>query len=144
LTVLWLKAFHIVFVVTWFAALFYLPRLFIYHNDTRDEVGNARFKLMERKLVTVIMNPSAVLASVLGGLLLWNAWAAFGHAAWLWAKLALVLLLYGYHFSCLRIARELARDERRRSDRFLRIFNELPALVLISVVVLVVVKPGAA
>lgn len=140
---LWLKAFHIVFVVTWFAALFYLPRLFIYHNDTRDDVGNARFKLMERKLVNVIMNPSAVLASVLGGLLLWNAWAAFGQAAWLWAKLALVILLYAYHFGCLRIAAEFARDERRRSDRFLRIFNELPALVLISVVVLVVVKPGA-
>jgi putative membrane protein len=141
--VLWIKAFHIIAVVTWFAALFYLPRLFIYHNATTDDAGNERFKVMERKLIKVIMNPSAVAASVFGGLLLWNAWDAFGSAGWLWAKLALVLALYAYHFSCLRIARELAQDEKRRTDRFLRIFNELPALVLISVVILVVVKPGA-
>lgn len=140
---LWIKAFHIVFVVTWFAALFYLPRLFIYHHSAQDEISNGRFELMERKLITVIMNPSAVLATVLGSILLWQSWSAFGHATWLWAKLALVFVLYGFHFSCLRIHRELTRGIKRRSDRFLRVFNELPALVLIGAVVLVVVKPGA-
>ncbi len=141
---LWVKAFHIVFVVTWFAALFYLPRLFIYHHAAADDLGNERFKVMEHKLIKIIMNPSAVLASLLGGLLLWNAWGAFSQAAWLWAKLAFVLVLYAFHFSCLRITRELAQGQKLRSDRFLRIFNELPALVLITVVILVVVKPGTA
>ena len=139
---LWIKAFHIIFVTTWFAGLFYLPRLFIYHHATTDEPGNERFVLMERKLIRVIMNPSAVLAMSFGAVLLWNGWAAFGGATWMWTKLALVFALCLFHGACLRIADQLQQGIKAYSDRYLRIFNELPALVLIGAVILVVVKPS--
>lgn len=139
---LWIKAFHIIFVVTWFAGLFYLPRLFIYHHAATDSVSQERFCMMERKLIRVIMNPSAVLAMLFGAVLLWDAWAAFGSTAWMWIKLGLVVTLVAFHAACLRIAQQLQRGSKPHSDRFLRVFNELPALVLISVVILVVVKPS--
>ena len=139
---LWIKAFHIIFVVTWFAGLFYLPRLFIYHHAATDSVSQERFCMMERKLIRVIMNPSAVLAMLFGTVLLWDAWAAFGSTAWMWIKLGLVVTLVAFHAACLRIAQQLQRGSKPHSDRFLRVFNELPALVLISVVILVVVKPS--
>ena len=139
---LWIKAFHIIFVVTWFAGLFYLPRLFIHHCAATDAIGNERFVMMEGKLIRVIMNPSAVLAMSFGAILLWDAWDAFSGATWLWIKLALVFALLVFHGACLQIAQQLQLGIKLHSDRFLRIFNELPALVLIGVVVLVVVKPG--
>ena len=139
---LWLKALHIIFVVTWFAGLFYLPRLFIYHHAATDAASNERFIMMERKLIRAIMNPSAVLAISLGALLLWNAWDAFGGASWMWAKLVLVFALFLFHGACLRMAQQLQQGIKPHSDRFLRIFNELPALVLIGAVILVVVKPS--
>ena len=138
---LWLKAFHIIFVVTWFAGLFYLPRLFIYHALANDAVSIARFKIMEHKLIKIIMTPSAALATAFGAAMIALNWTYYSHQHWLWAKLALVTCLLGYHAYAVFIARTLANDGTPHSARFYRIFNELPALVLISVVILVVVKP---
>ncbi|PWG62746.1 protoporphyrinogen oxidase HemJ [Sediminicurvatus halobius] len=137
---LWVKAFHIIFVVTWFAALFYLPRLFVYHAMAEDETGRERFKVMERKLYRGIMNPSAVLAVGLGVWLLWLApwWLQEG---WLHAKIALVALLVGYHLYCGRLLRAFAEERNRHGHVWYRVFNELPVLVLVAVVILVVVKP---
>jgi putative membrane protein len=136
---LYIKAFHIVFVVTWFAGLFYLPRLFVYHAMASDTVSRERFKVMERKLFRGIMTPSAVLALALGAWL----WLGYGfHGGWLHAKLALVLVLIGYHLWCGKVVSEFARDRNRRSHVFYRWMNEVPVLILVAVVILVVVKPG--
>ncbi len=137
---LWIKAFHIIAVVTWFAALFYLPRLFVYHASSEDAVSRERFKIMERKLYRGIMTPSMLVVVALGVwlLALMPAWMQQG---WMHAKLALVLLLIGYHFMCGYYLRQFAQDRNHRSHRFFRWFNEAPVLVLVGVVVLVVVKP---
>ena len=139
---LWLKAFHIISVITWFAALFYLPRLFVYHAMCEDEAGNARFKIMERKLYRGIMTPSAIMTLVFGlGLLSQYSGEAIASMHWLHAKLLLVVLLFGYHGYCGKLLREFAEDKNQRSHVFYRWFNELPVLVLIAMVILVVVKP---
>lgn len=135
---LWIKAFHIIAVVTWFAALFYLPRLFVYHAMSSDATSIERFKVMERKLYRGIMTPSAVVAVTLG---LW-LWLGYGfQGGWLHAKLALVALLLGYHFYCGRLLKHFRDDVNTRSHVFYRWFNELPVLILVAVVILVVVKP---
>ena len=135
---LWVKAFHIIAVVTWFAALFYLPRLFVYHAMSEDAVGIERFKVMERKLYRGIMTPSAVVAVTLG---LW-LWLGFGiSGGWLYAKLALVAVLLGYHGYCGKLLRDFRDDRNNRSHVFYRWFNEFPVLILVAVVILVVVKP---
>ena len=138
---LWLKAFHIIFVVTWFAGLFYMPRLFVYHCSTTDREGRERFKVMQRKLYRVIMNPSMVLTLVFGVWLLIESWQAYSTQVWIWIKVALVVALIGYHHYCLKIMKAFAEDRQLHSEKFFRIFNELPALVLIVAVILVVVKP---
>ncbi len=139
---LWLKAFHIICVVTWFAAMFYLPRLFVYHAMCEDEAGNARFKVMERKLYKGIMTPSAILVLILGAWLMsFYSFEALLSMYWLHAKLALVLLLFGYHGICGRMVKDFANDRNQRSHRYYRWFNEAPVLILIAVVVLAVVKP---
>jgi protoporphyrinogen IX oxidase len=140
-SMLWLKAFHIVFVITWFAGIFYLPRLFVYHALTEDTISNERFKLMERRLYRGIMTPSAVLAIGFGGWMLALAWDSLGHAGWMQAKLALVVALIGYHVWCGKIVTRFAQNANRHSARFYRWFNEAPLLVLIPVVILAVVKP---
>ena len=138
---LWLKALHIIFVVTWFAGLFYLPRLFIYHTSATDPISNARFQTMEGKLYHVIMNPSMIGALVMGIWLFAESWQAYSGQIWIWVKVALVIVLIGYHHYCLRILKAFAEDQQLHSEKFLRIFNELPAVVLILAVILVVVKP---
>ena len=138
---LWLKAFHIIFVVTWFAGLFYMPRLFVYHSTTTDDAGKQRFKIMEHKLYRIIMNPSMILTLISGIWLLVESWQAYSTQGWIWAKIALVVALIGYHHYCLRIIKAFAADKLIHSEKFYRIFNELPALVLIVAVILVVVKP---
>jgi putative membrane protein len=135
---LWLKAFHIVFVVTWFAGIFYLPRLFIYHAAATDALSIERFQMMERRLFG-IMTIGATLTVVFGVSLL-IVTPGFLQAGWLHAKLALVLVLIAYHAWCYRLMRDL-RAGRKRSSTWYRVFNELPALLLIAIVVLVVVKP---
>jgi protoporphyrinogen IX oxidase len=138
---LWLKAFHIIAVVTWFAAIFYLPRLFVYHTAAEDEIGRERFKVMEGKLYRIIMRPSMIATLVFGISLLAIGWSAFAPTVWLWLKLLGVVALLGYHHYCGRIIRALAVDQNPHSERFYRMFNEVPALLLIVIVVLVVVKP---
>ena len=138
---LWIKAFHVIAVVTWFAGIFYLPRLFIYHAGADDSVSRERFKVMERKLYRIIMNPSMIVAVGLGLWLLILRWQAYASQGWLWLKVALVVVLIGYHHYCLRIMKAFERDEIVHDERFLRIFNEIPALVLIGSVILVIVKP---
>lgn len=134
---LWLKALHIIFVVTWFAGLFYLPRLFVYHADVTDTVSHDRFVLMERRLLK-ITHLSAALALIFG-LTLIGFWGM--KAGWLHAKLALVLALIGYHHACMRLFISFREGRNRRSARWFRVFNEIPALLLVAIVVLVVVKP---
>ncbi|CAH9015276.1 protoporphyrinogen oxidase HemJ [Candidatus Nitrosacidococcus sp. I8] len=137
---LWVKAFHIIFVVAWFAGLFYLPRLFVYHAQCEDELGQERFKVMERKLYRGIMTPSGVLAIVFGLWLIYltPTWLTAG---WLHAKLALVLVLINYHWYCGKLLVTFRENRNRYSHIFYRWFNEFPVLILIGVVVLVAVKP---
>lgn len=141
---LWIKALHIVAVVCWFAGLFYLPRLFVYHAEAGEAVVRARLKVMERRLLG-ITHVGGVLALVFGALTLGafaEASPAYLQQGWLHAKLALVALLVVYHVMLARMVGAFARDENRRSSRWLRIFNEVPALLLVAIVLLVVVKPG--
>lgn len=138
---LWIKAWHIIFVVTWFAGLFYLPRLFVYHADTTDEAGNARFKVMERKLFA-IMTIGAVASAIFGLWLLFvYQWQTLQVTLWLPIKLGLVAALIGYHLYCLKLVRMFRNDQNTRSHIFYRWFNEFPALILIAVVLLAVLKP---
>jgi putative membrane protein len=142
---LWVKSLHIIFVVTWFAALLYLPRLFVYHAMLLDAAGPAeraaseRFKLMERKLYFGIMTPGAILA-IAFGLWLWLAW--FRDAGgWMHAKLALVAILVGYHLWCGKLLGDFRRERNRHSHVWYRWFNEFPVLILAGAVILAVVKP---
>ena len=136
---LWLKALHLVFVVTWFAGLFYLPRLFVYHAATNDSLGLERFIVMERRLY-FMMSLGALLA-VLFGLGLVIASPAYLSLGWLRVKMLLVTALVGYHGWCYRLLLALRAGRAPHSARWLRIFNEVPALLLIAIVVLAVVKP---
>ena len=141
---LWLKAFHIVGVVSWFAALLYLPRLFVYHAQIQgttvtDDLGNARFKIMERKLF-MIMTIGALVAIGFGGAMLAMA-PDYLLMRWLQVKLALVMFLIGYHGACFALLQQFANDRNSHSERWYRVFNEIPALLLIGIVILVVVKP---
>ena len=135
---LWIKSLHIVFVVSWFAGLFYLPRLFVYHALATDPASNERFKVMERKLYRGIMTPCMVLTLAFG---IWM-WIGYGFTGnWLRAKLVLVGLLVGYHFWLGRRVAAFAADANRSSHRFYRWMNEVPLLFLAAIVILVVVKP---
>ncbi len=132
------KALHIVFMVTWFAGLFYLPRLFVYHALSSDAPSVERFRVMERKLYYGIMTPGAVLTIVFGTWL----WLGYGiGGAWLHAKLALVALLVGYHLYCGKLLRDFKQDRNRHGHVWYRWFNELPVVLLIAIVLLVVFKP---
>ena len=137
---LWIKAFHVIAVVTWFAAIFYLPRLFVYHAMAEDETGRERFKVMERKLYRGIMTPSGVVTIGLG-LWLLSINPAWLSQSWMHAKLFLVLLLVGYHLWCGKLLRDFRDDRNTRGHRWFRVFNEVPVLILVAVVVLAVVKP---
>ena len=142
---LWLKAFHVIGVVSWFAGLLYLPRLFVYHAQIQspgrveDEKGNARFKIMERKLF-MIMSIGALIAAGFGVAML-AVTPDYLLMRWLHLKLALVLLLVAYHGACFALLQHFAADRNARSERWFRVFNEAPALLLIGIVILVVVKP---
>ena len=136
---LWLKSLHIIFMVTWFAGLFYLPRLFVYHALSDDTISRERFKVMERKLFYGIMTPGAVLTLIFG-LWLWLSQSFSG--LWLVLKLGLVLVLVVYHIYCGMLLTDFKHDRNRHGHVFYRWLNELPILLLIAVVLLVVFKPG--
>lgn len=138
---LWLKAFHIISVITWFAGIFYLPRLFVYHAACEDEISNERFKIMEQKLYRLIMTPSMVITLGLGFAMLAIGWQGLSVQVWIWVKIALVNLLIAYHFHCGHIIRTFVENRQHRSERFFRVYNELPVLVLIPVILLVVMQP---
>jgi protoporphyrinogen IX oxidase len=136
--VLWIKWLHIVSMVTWFAGLFYLPRLFVYHAMASDAISLERFKLMERKLYFGIMTPGAVLTIAFG---IW-LWLGSGYQGiWLPLKLALVVLLALYHLWCGKLLLDFRSGRNRRSHRWYRWFNEAPVLLLGAIVYLAVFKP---
>ena len=138
---LWIKALHIVSIVCWFAALFYLPRLFVYHAQSEDTVSKERFSIMERKLDRGIMGPAMIASLVFGGWLIYLNPSIFQSGGWIHAKLTLVVLLIGYHHMCGAQVKRFARGENTRSHVFYRWFNEVPVLILLAIVILVVVKP---
>ena len=133
------KALHLIFMVTWFAGLFYLPRLFVYHALAEDRLSIERFKVMERKLFWGIATPGGVL-TILFGLWLWLAWFP-GAGLWLHAKLALVALLVAYHAWCGKLMLDFRRERNTRNHIWFRWFNEIPVLILFAVVLLAVFKP---
>jgi protoporphyrinogen IX oxidase len=136
---LWLKAFHVIAVVTWFAGLFYLPRLFVYHADATDGIGIERFKKMER-LLFVMMSIGAV-ASLTFGVAMVIAAPAYLTMAWLRIKLLLVLLLVAYHLYCYQLTHDFAANRNTHSAQWYRAFNEVPSVLLLGIVILAVVKP---
>jgi len=136
----WILAFHIIFVITWMAGMLYLPRLFVYHTQTKPgSESSERFKVMERKLLRGIVNPSMIAVWILGPLLAWLTGAYLD--LWLQIKFALVLVLSGIHGYLARCWRDFAADRNTRSERFYRILNEIPAVLMIFIVILAVVKP---
>jgi len=138
---LWVKAFHIIFMVTWFSGLFYLPRLFVYHAQTRDAPGNARFKIMEKKLYYLITTPGAVLTLLSGAWLISYNPHGYLQMQWLHLKLTLVLLLVIYHLCLGKWLSDFRNGRNQHSHVFYRWINEVPTIFLIAIVVLVVVRP---
>ena len=135
---LWIKAFHIIFMVTWFAGLFYLPRLFVYHAMTKDKISHERFIIMERKLFYGIMTPGAIITLILG------VWLLVGYefyGNWLNLKLLCVLLLIFYHLACLKYMIDFKLNKNKHTHIFYRWFNEIPVVLLFAIVILVVIKP---
>jgi putative membrane protein len=139
---MWLKAWHLIGMVTWFAGLFYLPRLFVYHAMSDDQPSIDRFKIMERKLYYGITTPGGVFTLVFGFWMLFDyAWAAFGDHVWLQIKLVLLGLLLAYHLYCGKLVADFRDDRNRRNHVWFRWFNELPVVLLIAIVLLAVLKP---
>jgi putative membrane protein len=137
---LWLKALHVIAVVTWFAGLFYLPRLYVYHADAKDLISTQRFEIMERRLYA-IMSIGAV-ASIFFGLAMLIVSPAYLAMTWLKVKLLFVALVIVYHAYCHKLMRDFAAQRNKRSAKWFRAFNEVPSLLLIAIVILAVVKPG--
>ena len=137
---LWLKAIHIIAVVTWFAGLFYLPRLYVYHADASDSISTQRFELMERRLFTIMTIGAA--AGIFFGLAMLIESPAYMEMRWLQVKLLFVAMVIAYHAYCYKLMRDFAAQRNTRSSKWFRGFNELPSLLLIVIVILAVVKPG--
>ncbi|MDX2471491.1 MAG: protoporphyrinogen oxidase HemJ [SAR324 cluster bacterium] len=135
-----LKTVHLISIISWFAGLFYMPRLFVYHCTTTDEVGNERFKIMERRLYRAIMMPAMIL-TVVSGAALWMTIGYGRESGWLHAKASLVFILVIFHFACGLYAKAFAKDQNQKPEVFFRVFNEVPTVILIAVIVLVVYRP---
>ncbi|MFK5947454.1 MAG: protoporphyrinogen oxidase HemJ [Methylococcales bacterium] len=139
---LWLKALHLIFMVTWFAGLFYLPRLFVYHAMSDDEISNERFKVMERKLFYGIMTPGMIATFIFGIWMLTDyAWVLYSATGWLHIKLTLLAALVVYHGYCGKCLLDFKYDKNQRSHVFYRWMNEVPVLFLMAITILAVVKP---
>jgi putative membrane protein len=136
---LWLKAFHVASMVIWFAGIFYLPRLFVYHADAADRTSIERFQVMERRLLAIMSIGAA--ATVVFGVAMLIAQPAYLTMGWLHAKLALVALLIVYHLYCYKLTKDFARGRNSHAARWYRLFNEVPSLLLLGIVILAVVKP---
>ena len=137
---LWLKAFHVIAVIAWMAGMLYLPRLFVYHCEApKGSIQSETFKIMERRLLKAIINPSMILVWVLGLILIWQGgWITSG---WLHAKVALVLVMSGVHGMLARYVKDFAADRNVRPVRFYRMINEIPTVLMIGIVILVILKP---
>ena len=138
---LWIKAFHIIAMVCWFAGLFYMPRLFVYHSLSEDSISRERFTVMERKLYRGIMTPAMIATLVLGGWLAALNWQAYQQQYWLITKLVLVVVLVIYHFMCGSYRGKFLRDDVAQGHIFFRWLNEFPVLILVAIVILAVVRP---
>lgn len=139
---LWLKALHLIFMVTWFAGLFYLPRLFVYHAMSEDEISNERFKIMERKLFYGIMTPGMVLTFLFGiWMLIDYAWALYAKAGWMHAKLTFLILMVVYHGWCAKWMLAFKHDRNTHSHVYFRWVNEIPVLFLFAIIIMAVVRP---
>ena len=139
---LWLKALHLIFMVTWFAGLFYLPRLFVYHAMSDDAISIERFKIMERKLYFGIMTPGMILTFVFGIWMLASyAWDVYGSNGWLHAKLGLLAVLLIYHIICGKWLLDFKYERNQHGHVYYRWMNEVPVLFLIAIVILAVVRP---
>lgn len=138
---LWLKAFHIISFTSWFAMLFYLPRLFVYHQLAEDTVSKERFSLMEHKLYRYIGTPAMLATLLFGGAMVGMGWDYYKTQGWFHTKLLLVFFLIGYHHMCGAFLKKLAAGTCTKSHKFFRIFNEIPVVFLIVIVILVVVRP---
>ena len=138
---LWIKALHLIFMVTWFSGLFYLPRLYVYHAMSSDDISNARFKIMERKLFFGITTPGAILTFIFGFWLLSYQWDNDKHMTWLHIKLGLLFLLALYHLYLGKLLFVFKHDKNTHSHIFYRWLNEVPVIFLIVIVILAVVKP---
>ncbi len=139
---LWLKALHLIFMVAWFAGLFYLPRLFVYHAMSDDQISQERFKIMERKLFFGIMTPSMILTLIFGiWMLVDYAWELYSSSGWLHAKLSLILLLLIYHGFCAKWLLDFKHDRNKHSHVYYRWINEVPVLFLVGIIILATVKP---
>lgn len=139
---LWVKAFHIIFMVTWFAGLFYLPRLFVYHASSTDDISRERFKVMERKLFWGIATPSGILTIALGLWLISLSGTSVLSTTWMQLKLACVVALIIYHVLCGKYLIDFKNDNNRHSHVWYRWFNEFPVLLLVAIVLLVILKPA--
>ena len=137
----WVLAFHIISVIAWFAGLFYLPRLFVYHAQTSDELGKERFKVMEHKLYFYIMSPAGLLTTIFGFWVMSFHLNHYLQQTWLHIKLTLVLILWIYHLYCGQIIKKFKNDNNKHSHVFYRYYNEIPTVLLIFIVILAVVKP---
>ena len=137
---LWIKAFHIFFVIAWFAGIFYLPRLFVHHALSEDSATQERLSIMEGKLYRFV-TPIAFLSLFMGLWMAYLNWPYLQSAGWFHAKFAIVIVLFGYHFYCGKLVKVFAAGNNQRSHKFYRIFNELPVLLLLAIIILVVVKP---
>lgn len=139
---LWLKACHIISMVTWFAGLFYVPRLFVYHALSSTTIERERFKVMERRLYFGITTPGGLITIGLGLWLFLLNTSFYLAAPWMWAKLVCVALLIGFHFYCGYLWWQFRRDRNKHSAVFYRWLNEVPTVLLVGIIVLVVVKPS--
>lgn len=139
---LWVKAFHIIFMVTWFAGLFYLPRLYVYHANAKDSISQERFKVMERKLFWGIATPGGIITIVLGIWLINMTGSQMLSATWFQIKLAIVLFLIIYHIWCGKLLLDFKNDINKHSHVWYRVFNEVPVFILIAIILLVELQPG--
>lgn len=139
---LWVKAFHLIFMVTWFSGLFYLPRLFVYHAISTDEISMSRFKIMERKLFFGIMTPGAILTIIFGLWLLSYGVNTYMHMLWMHIKLSLILLLVFYHVYLGKLLYDFKYDRNTHGHVFYRWLNEVPVLFLVAIIILAIIKPG--
>lgn len=138
---LWIKAFHLIFMVTWFSGLFYLPRLYVYHTQATDEISNARFKIMERKLYYGITTPGGVLTLIFGFWLLSLNWIEYMQMPWFHIKMILVFLLAIYHVYLGKLLYDFKRNHNKHGHVFYRWLNEVPVIFLFGIILLAIIQP---